>query len=93
MFNVFIWIIRYNNVVCVVLDVQQEIDGLEKGQSRSVIPLGFVIMLGKLLQFCFYNHCHLSLQNQLVGKPLVIHQKSAKTAKVFSRVTFVIYGN
>ena len=37
MFNVFVWIIY---VLCVVLDFQQEVDGLieqEKGQSRSVI--------------------------------------------------------
>ena len=33
-------LIRYDVVLCVVLDVQQEVDGLieqEKGQSRSVI--------------------------------------------------------
>ena len=29
---------------------------------------------------------------QLVGKTCVIHQKSVKTAKVFSHLTYVVYG-
>ena len=32
------------------------------------------------------------MQGQLVGKTFAIHRKYVKTVKVFSRLTFVIYG-
>ena len=44
----------------------------------------FMVLPPLCYQFCF--------QNQLVGKTLAIHQKSAKTAKAFSRLTSVVYG-
>ena len=55
--------------------------------------MGFVIMLGKLLQFCFYLYGFSLTAKSISRKTFVaIHQKSEKIVKVFSRVSFIIYG-
>ena len=48
-------------------------------------------MLRKPSRFCFHDYIG-AVSINLVGKTFAIHQISAKTTKVFSRLTCVVYG-
>ena len=58
-------------------------------ETRSL--MGFVIMLGKLSQFCFYLYDFSLTAKSVSRKTFAIHQKSTKTARVFSHLTFTVY--
>ena len=54
--------------------------------------IGFVKMLRKLFAILLPRLYQQRDIYQLVGKTFTIHRKPAKIVKVFSRLTFVVYG-